>query len=133
MQTIGLIGGMSWASTALYYRLLNREVMHRLGGLHSAKVLLASVDFAEVVAGQTAGDWDRLAAQLAESARRLQDAGADMVLIGTNTMHKVAGAVQEALSVPLLHIVDVAADAIAAHRCRRVALLGTRYTMEQPF
>ena len=133
MKTIGLIGGMSWASTALYYRLLNQDVMHRLGGLRSARVLLASVDFAEVVAGQQAGDWDRLAAFLADAARRLERAGADVVLIGTNTMHKVADAVQAQLGVPLLHIGDVTADAIRAHGCRRVALLGTRYTMEQPF
>jgi aspartate racemase len=133
MKTIGLIGGMSWASTAVYYRLFNREVMHRLGGLHSAKVLIASVDFAEVVAGQKAGAWHDLAALLADSARRLENAGADVVLIGTNTMHKVADAVQGAVSIPLLHIGDVTADAIRARRCRRVALLGTRYTMEQPF
>lgn len=133
MKTIGLIGGMSWASTALYYRLINQEVMNRLGGLRSARVLLASLDFAEVVAGQKAGEWDRLASLLGDSARRLERAGADIVLIATNTMHKVADAVQAQLSVPLLHIGDVTADAIRAQNCRRVALLGTRYTMEQPF
>jgi aspartate racemase len=133
VKTIGLIGGMSWASTALYYRLINQEVMNRLGGLRSARVLLASLDFAEVVAGQKAGEWDRLASLLGDSARRLERAGADIVLIATNTMHKVADAVQAQLSVPLLHIGDVTADAIRAHDCRRVALLGTRYTMEQPF
>jgi aspartate racemase len=133
MKTIGLIGGMSWASTALYYRLINQEVMNRLGGLRSARVLLASLDFAEVVAGQKAGEWDRLASLLGDSARRLERAGADIVLIATNTMHKVADAVQAQLSVPLLHIGDVTADAIRARDCRRVALLGTRYTMEQPF
>jgi aspartate racemase len=133
MKTIGLIGGMSWASTALYYRLINQEVMNRLGGLRSARVLLASLDFAEVVAGQKAGEWDRLASLLGDSARRLERAGADIVLIATNTMHKVADAVQAQLSVPLLHIGDVTADAIRAHDCRRVALLGTRYTMELPF
>ena len=133
MKSIGLIGGMSWASTALYYRLLNREVMSRLGGLRSARVLLSSLDFAEVVSGQQAGAWDALAALLADSARTLERAGADVVLIGTNTMHKVADAVQAAVSVPLLHIGDVTASAIRAAGCRRVALLGTRYTMEQPF
>jgi aspartate racemase len=133
MKTIGLLGGMSWASTAVYYRLLNQEVMQRLGGLRSARVLLASLDFAEVVAGQKAGEWDRLAALLADSARRLERAGADVVLIATNTMHKVADAVQAQLSVPLLHIGDVTAAAIRARNRRRVALLGTRYTMEQPF
>ena len=132
MKTIGLIGGMSWASTALYYRLINQEVMNRLGGLRSARVLLASLDFAEVVAGQKAGEWDRLASLLCDSARRLERAGADIVLIATNTMHKVADAVQAQLSVPLLHIGDVTADAIRAHDCRRVALLGTRYTMQGP-
>jgi aspartate racemase len=133
MKTIGLIGGMSWASTALYYRLLNLEVMHRRGGLHSARVLLESLDFDEVVAGQKAGDWDALAAMLADSARTLQRAGADVILIGTNTMHRVADTVRAAVSVPLLHIGDVTADAIRGAGCRRVALLGTRYTMEQPF
>jgi aspartate racemase len=133
MKTIGLIGGMSWASTALYYRLLNREVMNRLGGLHSARVLLASLDFAEVVAGQKSGAWPALASLLADSARTLERAGADVILIGTNTMHRVADAVQAAVSIPLLHIADVTADAIRTARCGRVALLGTRYTMEQPF
>jgi aspartate racemase len=133
MKTIGLVGGMSWASTAVYYRLFNEEVMHRLGGLRSARVLLASLDFAEIVEVQKAGDWDRLASLLGESARRLERAGADVVLIATNTMHKVADAVQAQISVPLLHIGDVTADAIRRRGCRRVALLGTRYTMEQPF
>jgi aspartate racemase len=133
MKTIGLIGGMSWASTALYYRHFNHEVMDRLGGLRSARVVLSSLDFAEVVAGQQAGAWDTLAGMLADAARTLERAGADVVLIGTNTMHKVADAVQAAISVPLLHIGDVTATAIRGAGCRRVALLGTRYTMEQPF
>jgi aspartate racemase len=133
MKTIGLIGGMSWASTALYYRHFNREVMDRLGGLRSARVVLSSLDFAEVVAGQQAGAWDTLAGMLADAARTLERAGSDVVLIGTNTMHKVADAVQAAISVPLLHIGDVTAAAIRGAGCRRVALLGTRYTMEQPF
>jgi aspartate racemase len=133
MKTIGLVGGMSWASTALYYRLFNREVMCRLGGLRSARVLLASLDFAQVVAGQKAEAWDGLAALLADAARSLERAGADVLLIGTNTMHRVADAVQAAVSIPLLHIGDVTAEAIRAAGCRRVALLGTRYTMEQPF
>jgi len=133
MKTIGLIGGMSWASSALYYGHFNREVMQRLGGLRSARVVLSSLDFAEVVAGQQAGDWDALAALLADAARTLERAGADVVLIGTNTMHRVADAVQAAISVPLLHIGDVTAAAIRGAGCRRVALLGTRYTMEQPF
>lgn len=133
MKTIGLIGGMSWESTALYYRLMNREVAARLGGLRSARVLLDSLDFETVVAQQRAGAWDVLGARLADAARRLETAGADCVLIGTNTMHRVAGTVRAAVSVPLLHIVDVAAAAMRRAGCRRIALLGTRYTMEQPF
>jgi aspartate racemase len=133
MKTIGLIGGMSWESTALYYRIINRAVAERLGGLHSARLLLLSVDFEDVVQGQRAGDWDGLGEQLADCARRLQRGGADCVLIGTNTMHRVADAVAAAVPLPLLHIVDATADAIERAGRRRVALLGTRYTMEQPF
>ena len=133
MRTIGLIGGMSWESTALYYRIINREVAERLGGLHSARLLLHSVDFEDVVQGQRRGDWDGLGARLADAAVGLQNSGADCVLIATNTMHRVADAVQAALRVPLLHIADATATSITAAGCRRVALLGTRYTMEQPF
>jgi aspartate racemase len=133
MKTIGLIGGMSWESTALYYRIVNREVGRRLGGLRSAKLHLASLDFEEVVSAQKAGAWDALATRLANVARTLERAGADCVLIGTNTMHRVAEAVQAAVSIPLLHIVDVTAAAIRESGCPSVALLGTRYTMEQPF
>jgi aspartate racemase len=133
MKTIGLIGGMSWESTALYYRIVNREVGRRLGGLRSAKLHLASLDFEEVVQAQKAGAWDALATRLADVARTLERAGADCVLIGTNTMHRVAEAVQAAVAIPLLHIVDVTAAAIHESGCRSVALLGTRYTMEQPF
>ncbi len=133
MKTIGLIGGMSWESTALYYRIINREVAERLGGLHSARLLLHSVDFEDVVQGQRRGDWDGLGARLADAAVGLQNSGADCVLIATNTMHRVADAVQAALRVPLLHIADATATAITAAGCRRVALLGTRYTREQPF
>lgn len=133
MKAIGLIGGMSWESTALYYRIVNREVGRRLGGLRSAKLHLASLDFEEIVAAQKAGAWDLLATQLAAVARTLERAGAECVLIGTNTMHCVAEAVQAAVSIPLLHIVDVTAAAIHESGCRSVALLGTRYTMELPF
>jgi aspartate racemase len=133
MRAIGLIGGMSWESTTLYYQLINREIARRLGGLHSAKLHLHSLDFAEVVTGQREGAWDRLVAMLSDAARGLERAGADCVLIGTNTMHRVADDVQRSLSVPLLHIADVTADAICASGCRSVALLGTQYTMEQPF
>ena len=133
MKSIGLIGGMSWESTALYYQIINREIGRRLGGLRSARLHLSSLDFEQVVAGQKAGAWDELAALLAAAARSLERAGADCVLIGTNTMHRVADEVQAAVSIPLLHIADVTAAAIRAAGCRRVALLGTRYTMEQPF
>jgi len=133
MKSIGLIGGMSWESTTLYYQIINREIGKRIGGLRSAKLHLSSLDFEQVVAGQRAGAWDELAAMLAGAARSLEKAGADCVLIGTNTMHRVADEVQAAVSIPLLHIADVTAAAIRNAGCRSVALLGTRYTMEQPF
>jgi len=133
MRTIGLIGGMSWESTALYYRIINREVSRRLGGLRSASLLMSSLDFEEVVARQKAGAWSELAALLGGAAARLERAGAHCLLIGTNTMHRVAPEVEAAISVPLLHIADAAVAALCAAGCRRVALLGTRYTMEQPF
>ena len=133
MRTIGLVGGMSWESTAVYYRVINREVGRRLGGLRSARLLIESLDFEEVVLRQRSGAWDELATLLAAAGRRLERAGADCLLIGTNTMHRVAAEVATAVSIPLLHIADVAAAALHAGGCRRVALLGTRYTMEQPF
>ena len=133
MKTLGVLGGMSWESTAVYYRLFNQGVRARLGGQHSAKLLLASVDFAEIVARQHADDWHGAGQQLAELAAGLQNAGADAILIATNTMHKVAEQVQAAIDVPLLHIGDVVADALLAAGVRRAGLLGTRYTMEQPF
>ena len=133
MKTIGLIGGMSWESTALYYQIINREIGRRLGGLRSAMLHLTSLDFEQVVARQRAGAWDQLAAMLADAARGLEAAGRDCLLIGTNTMHRVADEVQAAVSIPLLHIADAAVAAIRDAGCRTVALLGTRYTMEQPF
>src|SRR5205814_5863196 len=133
MKCIGLIGGMSWQSTKLYYEIINREVGRRCGGLSSAKLQLASLDFDEVVAGQKAGAWDSLANLLAESARRLEGAGAQCVLIGTNTMHRVADEVQAAVSIPLLNIIDITAEVIVNTGLRRLALLGTQFTMEQPF
>ena len=133
MKTIGLIGGMSWESTALYYQIINREIGRRLGGLRSARLQLASLDFEQVVAGQKAGAWDSLASMLASAARGLEACGADCVLIGTNTMHRVADTVRAAVSIPLLHIADATAAAIRHRGARKVALLGTRYTMEQPF
>jgi aspartate racemase len=133
MKTIGLIGGMSWESTALYYQAINRETARRLGGLHSAPLHLVSLDFDDIASRQRAGDWDGLGRTLADSARRLEQAGADCVLIGTNTMHLVAPQVQAAIGVPLLHIADSTADAITAQGLQKVGLLGTRFTMEQPF
>ncbi|WP_405598563.1 aspartate/glutamate racemase family protein [Streptomyces sp. NBC_01410] len=133
MKTIGLIGGMSWESSAEYYRLLNELVRERLGGLHSAKCVLHSVDFAGIEELQVAGDWERAGEILADAARGLEAAGADLLLICTNTMHKVAGQVEAAVSVPLLHLADATADAVRAQGITRVGLLGTAFTMEQDF
>ncbi|MBL0387698.1 aspartate/glutamate racemase family protein [Tumebacillus sp. ITR2] len=133
MKTIGLLGGMSWESTAVYYRQMNEEIRNRAGGLHSAKILLHSFDFAEIVAYQTAGDWKKAAGLLLEAARRLEAAGADLLLICTNTMHQVADDVQAAVTIPLVHIVDVTAEAIAAQGLKRIGLLGTKYTMSMDF
>ena len=133
MKTIGLLGGMSWESSALYYQLLNEMVRDRLGGLHSARCLLLSVDFSEIERLQVAGDWAGAGEVLAADAKTLEAAGADLVLLCTNTMHKVAHAVEGALAVPLLHIGDVTADAVRAAGLGRVGLLATAYTMEQPF
>ena len=133
LKTIGLIGGMSWESTASYYRLINEEVKARLGGLHSAPLILHSVDFAGIEQLQRAGDWDAAGAQLAQAARGLQAAGAEALLICANTMHKVAPAIESAVDIPLLHVVDAAAVAVRRAGVQRVGLLGTRFTMEQPF
>ena len=133
MKTIGLIGGMSWESTIPYYRIVNEAVAKRLGGLHSAKVLLASVDFAEVEAMQRSGDWAAAGQLLADSARALERAGADFLVVCTNTMHKVADAIEGAVGIPLLHIADATAAEVKALGLRRVGLLGTRFTMEQDF
>ncbi|SFN24749.1 aspartate racemase [Formivibrio citricus] len=133
LKTIGLIGGMSWESTTLYYQVINREVARRMGGLHSARIHVASLNFAEIAAMQKAGQWDEMAGLLADTARKLESAGADCILIGTNTMHKVAPQVQDAIRMPLLHIADAAAEAIRAQGLKKVGLLGTRFTMEQPF
>ncbi|MDX8441255.1 aspartate/glutamate racemase family protein [Mesorhizobium australafricanum] len=133
MKTLGLIGGMSWESTAIYYRLLNEIVRERLGGLHSAKLLLWSFDFAEIAERQHAGDWEGAGALLVEAARRLEAGGAEGLVICTNTMHKLADAVQAALSVPLIHIADATARAVVDAGVKRPALLATRFTMEQDF
>lgn len=133
MKTIGLLGGMSWESTLTYYRLLNQHTAARLGGLHSAKIVLWSVDFDEIAEMQAQARWDDAGARLAECARGLERAGADFVVLATNTMHKVAAAIESAVSIPLLHIVDATAAAIRAAGFVRVGLLATRFTMEQPF
>ena len=133
MKTIGLLGGMSWESTVLYYQIVNRTVAERLGGLHSAKVLLSSVDFDEIEKLQHAGQWEQAGTVLAREARRLELAGANFLVICTNTMHKVAPQVEAAISIPLLHIADPTAAAIARAGVKTVGLLGTRFTMEQEF
>jgi aspartate racemase len=133
MKRIGLLGGMSWESTALYYQLLNQGVAERLGGLHSADLALISVDFAPIARLQAEGRWEEAGDELAARARALQAAGADLVLLCTNTMHKVAAQIQDAIEVPLLHIVDITADAARRAGMRRVGLVATRFTMEQPF
>ena len=133
MKTIGLIGGMSWESTALYYQIVNRETARRLGGLNSAPMNVISLNFADIAERQRNDDWPGMGNILVDAARRLENAGADCVLIGTNTMHKLAPQVQAGIGVPLLHIADVTAAAILAKGITRVGLLGTRFTMEQPF
>lgn len=133
MKTIGIIGGMSWESTLPYYRRINELVRDRLGGLHSARIVLVSVDFAEVETLQSAGRWDEAGALLAGAARSLEAAGAECVVVATNTMHKVGGSVEEAVRIPLLHIADAAGEAIASAGLTTVGLLGTRFTMEQDF
>ena len=133
MKTLGLIGGMSWESTAIYYRRLNELARERLGGLHSAKLLLHSFDFAEIEALQAAGDWAGAGGRMADAARALERGGAEALVICTNTMHKLAPAVRAASALPLLHIADATAGAMRAAGVRRPLLLATRYTMEQDF
>ncbi|MCF3099813.1 aspartate/glutamate racemase family protein [Aeromonas australiensis] len=133
MKCIGLLGGMSWESTVSYYQALNRGVRAQLGGLHSARVLLNSIDFAAIERLQHAGDWPATARLLAAEARKLQDGGADFLLIGTNTMHKVTPEIEAAIDIPLLHIADATAAKLRADGITRVGLLGTRFTMEQAF
>ncbi len=133
MRTIGLIGGMSWESSAEYYRIINETVKGRLGGLHSAQVLLYSVDFAPIEAFQHAGEWDRAADILVDAAQRLERGGADLIVLCTNTMHKVADRIAGAVGVPFVHIADPTAARIRAAGFGTVGLLGTRFTMEQEF
>ncbi len=133
VRLLGVLGGMSWTSTEAYYRGLNEGVAARLGGLHSARLVLHSVDFAPVAEAQHDGDWDAAATLLGDAARGLAAAGAEALLLATNTMHRVAGAVEEAAGVPLLHIADPTADALQERGVARVGLLATRFTMEQDF
>lgn len=133
MKTLGLIGGMSWESTALYYRHINRTIQQRLGGLHSARLNLISLDFDDIAQRQREEDWAGMTEILVQAAQRLEATGAQAILIGTNTMHKVAHEVAACVSVPLLHIADATAQAAILRGCSTVALLGTRFTMEQRF
>jgi aspartate racemase len=133
MKTIGLIGGMSWESTIPYYRILNETVKQRLGGLHSAKLVLYSVDFDEIAHHQHAGDWDATGKVMAQAARAVEAAGADFIVICTNTMHKLVPEVEAAVAIPVLHIVDVLAARMKQSGVQKVGLLATRFTMEQDF
>lgn len=133
MKTIGLLGGLSWESSKEYYRLINEAVKERLGGVNSAKIVLYSVNFAEVMELQHAGDWAGMTDLLVDAARRVQAGGADFLLLCTNTMHKMADQIQAGISIPFLHIADAAAAQIKAHGLTRVGLLGTRVTMEENF
>ncbi len=133
MKTIGLLGGMSWESTAGYYRAINEGIKKRLGGLHSAKIAMVSVDFEPIENLQRKGDWEQMASILCEAARNIQSAGADFLLICTNTMHKVAPQIEAAVTIPLLHIADATAEVLLKKGIKTVGLLGTAFTMEQDF
>lgn len=133
MKTTGLLGGMSWESTVPYYQVLNRVVGRELGGLHSARILMVSVDFQLIEELQHQGRWDELGEMLSTEALRLQDGGADFLVLCTNTMHLVAPAIEETISIPFLHIADATAARILSAGLRRIGLLGTRFTMEEPF
>ncbi len=133
MQTIGLLGGMSWESTELYYRLINEKVKQRLGGLHSAKIVLVSVDFQEIETLQHQNRWEEAGHLLAQAGQQVEAAGADFLLICTNTMHKVAPQIEQAISIPILHLADATAVRIQQKGLKKVGLLGTNFTMEQDF
>ena len=133
MKTIGLLGGMSWESTELYYRLINEGVKSKLGGLHSAQIAMVSVDFQKIEQLQHVGNWDEAGNQLAIAAKQIEAAGADFLLICTNTMHKVADQVQNSIGIPLLHLADATARRIKDQGIKNIGLLGTRFTMEQDF
>ena len=133
MKTIGLLGGMSWESSIEYYRIINEETRRKLGGLHSAKCIMSSVDFAEIEILQNEGKWDQAARLLSVCAREVENGGADFLLICTNTMHKVAPEIQSHINIPLLHIADATAQRIKKENIDTIALLGTRFTMEEDF
>lgn len=133
MKTIGLIGGMSWESSALYYQIINRGIQEKLGGVHSAKSLLYSVDFNEIAILQKEEKWAELGELMIEAAQKLEKSGADFIVLCTNTMHKLSDEIKKNVSIPLLHIVDTAAEEIVKHNIRKIGLLGTSFTMEQAF
>lgn len=133
MKTIGLLGGMSWESTAGYYKAINEGVKNKLGGLHSAQIAMFSVDFEPIEKLQRDGDWDGAAIILSEAAKRIEAAGADFLLICTNTMHKVASQIEQAITIPILHIADATAEVLVKNSIKTVGLLGTAFTMEQEF
>ena len=133
MKTLGLIGGMSWESTVTYYQVINETIKKELGGLHSAKILLYSVDFDEIEKYQSSGDWEKSADVLADAAVRLENAGADYIVICTNTMHKVVPEISKRISIPIIHIAEATADKLKEKNIKTVGLLGTKYTMTQDF
>jgi len=133
LKTIGLLGGMSWESTVTYYKIVNETVKKELGGLHSAKVLLYSVDFSEIEKCQADGEWDKSAVILSTAAKNLEKAGADFIVICTNTMHKVVPQIQSSITIPVIHIAEATANELKYHNITKVALLGTKYTMTQDF
>ena len=133
MKTIGLIGGMSWESTSTYYQIINETIKEKLGGFHSAKLILYSVDFAEIEECQANGQWDKSADILSDAAQSLEKAGADFIVICTNTMHKISPQIQVRISIPIIHIADATADVLKKNNIKKVALLGTKYTMTQDF
>jgi aspartate racemase len=133
MKTIGLIGGMSWESSIHYYQIINQQIKEILGGVHSCKSLMYSVDFGEISKLQHNGDWDKLGEMMIDAALRLEKGGADFIVLCTNTMHKLAPEIEKSINIPLLHIADVTADVVKHSQIKRVALLGTKFTMEQDF
>lgn len=133
MKVIGLLGGMSWESTVTYYQLINHKIKEKLGGLHSAKICLYSIDFAELEQLQRQGKWDEAGALLAKAAQKIEASGADFLVICTNTMHKVAEQIQSAISIPVIHIIDAAAEQLLRNKVQKIGLLGTKFTMEEDF